>query len=79
MKNVQPLVSGLPGAPGRMTILVRASDGTTTQYESPWKLRLVSFDIEDENGDGIFEPGEHVVVRRICIQNIGKLPAVFRA
>ncbi|TKA83691.1 hypothetical protein B0A55_00261 [Friedmanniomyces simplex] len=46
--------------------------------ECPWKLRLVSFDIEDENGDGIFEPGEHVIVRRIRISNIGGMPSPLK-
>lgn len=78
LKRIRPLVSGLPGSPGHMTISVRASDGTITQYDAPWKLRLLSFDIEDENGDGIFEPGEHVVVRRICVQNMGKPLVVVR-
>ena len=59
-----------------MTILVRNLDGTTSEFRAPWKLRLVSFDIEDENGDGIFEPGEHVLVRRIRICNVGRIQVI---
>jgi hypothetical protein len=32
----------------------------------------VGFDLEDENVDGIFEPGEHLFVRRIRVKNFGK-------
>ena len=60
---------GLSGISGQVTIVVRNLDGTDNAYEEPWKLRLVSFDIEDENGDGVFEPGENMIVRRIRISN----------
>lgn len=65
------LKEGLPGAAGKMVILVQNLDGTISEYDKPWKLRLVSFDIEDENGDGIFEPGEKIIIRRVCVENIG--------
>ncbi|GIZ44888.1 hypothetical protein CKM354_000807300 [Cercospora kikuchii] len=69
------LKPGLPGAFGKMVILVQNLDGTISEYDIPWKLRLVSFDIEDENGDGIFEPGEKIVIRRVCVENI-ELPNI---
>jgi len=31
----------------------------------------VDFDLEDENEDGIFEPGEHIFIRRIRVKNSG--------
>ncbi|CAK1365084.1 unnamed protein product [Cercospora beticola] len=57
LEQTSVLKAGLPGAPGKMVILVQNLDGTISEYDKPWKLRIVSFDIEDENGDGIFEPG----------------------
>ncbi|KAK5123601.1 hypothetical protein LTR85_002639 [Meristemomyces frigidus] len=69
---------GLPGSAGEVIIVVRNQDGTSSEYREPWKLRLVSFDVEDENGDGIFEPGEHVVVRRVRVQNIGGMPSPLK-
>lgn len=67
------LHAGLPGNDGSVKINVSYHDGSTQQYESLYRLELVDFDVEDENGDGIFEPGEHVLVRRIRIRNTGKL------
>ena len=67
-----PLVSGCSGEDGTVSIHVRNHDGSTARYESCYQLELVDFDVEDENGDGIFEPGEHIIVRRIRIRNSGK-------
>ena len=68
-----PISSGLWGAPGTATIIVRMRNGERQQYSSKYKLELVDFDIEDENGDGIFEPGEHIYIRRIRVRNSGEL------
>lgn len=73
--QTKPLFPGLPGNGGSITIRVRNHNGTTQQYDSRYRLELVDFDIEDENGDGIFEPGEHILVRRIRVRNTGKLLA----
>jgi hypothetical protein len=35
----------------------------------------VSFDVVDENDDGIFEPGEHLLVKNIRVQNTGGMPS----
>lgn len=66
------LVEGSPGKNGSFTIIVRSCDGEEQEYPSPYNLELVDFDIEDENGDGIFEPGEHIMVKRIRIRNTGE-------
>ncbi|KAF2680439.1 hypothetical protein K458DRAFT_91399 [Lentithecium fluviatile CBS 122367] len=50
-------------------------DGSTQQYSSPWSLELVDFEVEDENGDGVFEPGEHLFIRRIKVRNVGGMPS----
>ena len=65
------LVEGTPGKGGNFTIVVRSRDGGEQEYPSRYNLELVDFDIEDENGDGVFEPGEHIMVKRIRIRNTG--------
>ena len=64
---------GLQGNNGSISIIVNCASQERQTYHSCYKLQLVDFDIEDENEDGIFEPGEHVYVRRIRIRNAGKL------
>lgn len=63
---------GTAGADGRVQIIVRHSNGDRPRYDKCYNLQLINFDLEDENGDGIFEPGEHAIVRRIIIKNAGK-------
>jgi hypothetical protein len=66
------LLRGAAGADGRAQIIVRHLNGDRPRYDKCYDLQLVNFDLEDENGDGIFEPGEHVIVRRIIVKNAGK-------
>jgi len=52
------LLKGAPGGNGRGQVVFRHRDSNDRQrYESVFDIRLVDFDVEDENGDGIFEPG----------------------
>ena len=67
-----PLFAGATGQEGTATIVVRMSDGRQQEYTSKYRLELIDFDIEDENGDGIFEPGEYIYVRRIRVRNNGQ-------
>lgn len=67
-----PLFEGIPGQEGSVTIIVRYGDGREQAYSSRYNLELVDFDVEDENGDGIFEPGEHIIVKRIRVRNTGR-------
>ena len=60
------------GVAGKATFRVRNRGGPDQEYTSLYQLELLDFDVEDENGDGIFEPGEHLFIRRIRIQNTGK-------
>jgi hypothetical protein len=50
-------------------------DGTSATYPSGYVLKVVSFDICDENEDGINEPGEHLLVSNIKVQNTGGMPS----
>ncbi|KAI0486634.1 hypothetical protein F4859DRAFT_466342 [Xylaria cf. heliscus] len=72
------LHNGVDGLQGSVTIVVQKSDGSRQTYSSLYSLALVDFDVEDENGDGIFEPGEHLFVRRITVQNSGGMPSPMR-
>ena len=66
------LSPGLPGQAGTGIIIVRMGDGTRQTYSSKYNLELVGFDVEDGNGDGIFEPGDFLYVRRIRVRNSGQ-------
>ena len=67
-----PLFAGSAGQAGNATIYVTFHDGSQQQYDSCFQLELLDFDVDDENGDGIFEPGEHVFIRRIRVRNTGE-------
>jgi hypothetical protein len=67
-----PLFSGTDGRPGEANIIVTSKTGKKRSYRSRFQLELVDFDVEDENEDGIFEPGEHIFIRRIRVKNTGK-------
>lgn len=73
-KPTNPLFCGKDGRSGESLIIVRplTVGGLEQQYRSVYRLELRSFDLEDENVDGIFEPGEHLFVRRIRVKNSGK-------
>lgn len=44
-------------------------------YPGPYILRAVNFDVIDENGDGINEPGEYILVHNIRVKNFGGMPS----
>ena len=48
-------------------------DGSQSNFNARFSLEMVGFDVEDENGDGIYEPGEFVYIRRIRVRNSGEL------
>ena len=68
---VDPLHPGRDGPSGFSQITVLFEDGTSTAYPSRYMLEVVGFDVADENGDGINEPGEHIIVSNIVVQNTG--------
>ena len=67
------LFAGSIGQSGSANFYVRNHDGSAQRYTAPFQLELLDFDVEDENGDGIFEPGEHVFIRRIRVRNTGEV------
>ncbi|KAI0108983.1 hypothetical protein GGR51DRAFT_116976 [Nemania sp. FL0031] len=72
------LGNGIDGLQGNVTIAVQNSDGSRQEYSALYSLALTDFDVEDENRDGIFEPGEHLFVRRITVRNSGGMPSPTR-
>ena len=66
------LSNGLPGQAGTGAFIVRMPNNTRQIYNSKYDLELVGFDVEDGDGDGIFEPGDFLYVRRIRVRNNGQ-------
>jgi hypothetical protein len=71
----EPLLKGARGQEGSATIVVQNINDTTQHYSSPWSLKLHDFEIEDENADGICEPGEYIHIRHVTVKNIGGMPS----
>ncbi|KAL8834147.1 MAG: hypothetical protein Q9170_003894 [Blastenia crenularia] len=69
-----PVSPGRDGSDGTVGILVRYDDGSVSAYDSKFEFELLGFDVVDENGDGIFEPGECVIIKNIRIKNSGGMP-----
>jgi hypothetical protein len=42
-------------------------------------LELIGFDVTDENQDGIFEPGEHILIQHVRIRNTGRPQPTHRS
>lgn len=53
-----------------MTVI--RNNGTVATYPTRYDLKVVSFDVVDENEDGINEPGERLLVKNIRVQNTGE-------
>jgi hypothetical protein len=67
------LIQGHLGGSGTVVIVVNKADGTQQRYSTIYRLELVDFVVQDENGDSIIEPGEHVFICQIKVKNTGKL------
>jgi len=65
------LIPGQDGLDGTTGILVRKDDGSVSTYDSKFEFQLLDFDVVDENDDGVFEPGECVIIKNIRIKNSG--------
>ena len=65
------LKPGGNGSDGIAEIVVRNDDGSVSTYDSKFEFQLLDFDVVDENDDGVFEPGECVIIKNIRIRNSG--------
>jgi hypothetical protein len=68
-----PLSSGRTGLDGAYTIVVE-SGSQAGSYPSRYELRLLDLQLENENQDGIFEPGERVIIHDLLVRNVGGMP-----
>lgn len=53
------------------------NNDTESTYPSIYQLKVVSFDVIDENEDGVNEPGEHLFIQNIRVENTGKLRSIL--
>lgn len=72
------LVAGARGKDGRFSIRVKDGSGRDRTYASRYDLRLVGFELESQNGDGVFEPEEKVLVTNVAVENVGGMPTPSR-
>ncbi|EMI20225.1 hypothetical protein RMSM_02844 [Rhodopirellula maiorica SM1] len=63
---------GNPGKNGRLRIVVLGPHGDRTQFNSPYDLELVSFDIASEYS--VIEPDSLANLERITVRNCGGMP-----
>jgi hypothetical protein len=55
----------------RTAIFVKSDNGENRLYTNERvELKVLDFDVVDENGDGIFEPGDLIRVENIKVQNL---------
>lgn len=66
--------NGKPGKDGEFVIVVTYDGGETRTYRQRYDLQLAGFEIQDDNQDGVFEPGEVVTVRKVTVKNTGGMP-----
>ena len=63
---------GANGENGMIEMYVQDGPGEERgPYKSSYQLRVVEFDIIDENEDGIYEFGETITMTNIRVKNIG--------
>ena len=70
--------NGYDGSRGSITFhLVDAAGKVLLTHNSSeiYNLKVQSFSVSDENGDGIYEPGEKFTLSNIKIKNVGTLDA----
>ncbi len=68
------LEPGQKGALGRFSIQVHGEGGKEERYPSRYRLCLVGFTHGGRVDDGIYEPGEEIVVSAVEVENLGGMP-----
>ncbi|KAK0669848.1 hypothetical protein QBC41DRAFT_346031 [Cercophora samala] len=69
------LYPGQDGQMGYSEVIVNYRDGRRGVFPSRYMLEVVDFKVHDENGDGINEPGERLIISDIVIKNTGQMPS----
>lgn len=67
--------AGSRGANGFFEFAVTDSNGRVSRYKTIYDMNLINYSLIDENRDGVFEPGEKVIVRNITVSNRGEMPS----
>jgi hypothetical protein len=62
-----PSNSGRNGLPGHIEIQATGPAGAVHTYSERYMLRVVRYDAIDENEDGVFGPGEHLIVKNLVM------------
>ncbi|MCB0356678.1 MAG: hypothetical protein KDD40_06705, partial [Bdellovibrionales bacterium] len=66
--------SGSKGQDGSFRFIVKSEDGKEITYTRTFELRLRSYQVIDEDGNGIYEPGETVRIYNIVVENAAQMP-----
>lgn len=66
--------AGATGKRGSFAFVIDYGGGVMKSYTRLFNLRLNPYRIRDENGDGIFEPGERGFVEAIVVENPTEMP-----
>jgi hypothetical protein len=62
----------------RTGIFIKSENGEIREYTNERvEIKILDFDVVDENRDGIFEPGDLIRVENIKVQNLG-IPIKYR-
>jgi hypothetical protein len=69
------LSAGSDGRDGSGSISVASNNGIELSYLARYRLVVKSFEVFDENSDGVNEPGEYLIVKNIIVHNEGKPPS----
>jgi hypothetical protein len=66
-------VDGIKGLPALRTgIFIKGDNGEVREYTNDKvELKILDFEVVDQNGDDVFEPGDLIRVENITIQNLG--------
>jgi hypothetical protein len=73
------LAGGAAGVNGSSQIKILRGNGTEATYPTRYELKVVSFDVVDENQDGINEPGDQLFVKMCAWKTLEACLAPNRA
>jgi hypothetical protein len=66
------LSDGDDGNPGISEITVIQANNKAAVFSERYLLRVIDCNVVDENEDGINEPGEHITIKDLVVENYGK-------
>lgn len=78
MPHLSSLYDGALGQNGTFSFFILRRNGEREQYHGCYNLQASVFEMIDENEDGVYEPGEHVLIKNIQVHNTGRLSQTLR-